>query len=99
MDLDALSSLLIALAVFDWASTAVIYLAARKLHEPALDERASVSVILSLAATGAACLGAARLGFLTIPPGVGIFVLSLILILLSIPQLVWIVGLFTGKFR
>ena len=58
-----------------------------------MDERAFVSVILSVIATMAAVLGAARLGVLSLPNGTGIVILLAALILVSAPQFVWVIGL------
>lgn len=99
MSLDDVSRLLMFLAACDWIFTAMIYIAARQMKEPALTERATVSVILSLVATIAAVLGAARLGFVMLPPGWAVACLALGLVLVSVPQFVWVIGLALGRFK
>lgn len=99
MSLDDTSRLLIALAACDWLATAVIYIAARRLQEPALTERATTSVILSIVGSIAAILGAVRLGYITLPNGTAVGLLAFALILVSAPQFIWLGGLILGKFR
>ena len=99
MSLDTLSVVLIALAIGDWCCTAIIYLIAHRLSEPALDERAVTSLILSVIATVGAILGATRLGFVALPSGGAVVLLSLALVLVSLPQFIWAVGALAGKFR
>lgn len=99
MTLDEISRLLIALAACDWLLTAVIYMAARRVREPALTERASTSVILSVIATLAALLGANRLGLVVLPTDAAIGLLAFALALVSAPQFIWVGILAMGKFR
>lgn len=99
MTLDDASRLLIFLAACDWILTAVIYIAARNVSEPALTERATTSVILSTIATIAAVLAGARLGVVQLGNGVGLGLLVIAFILVSVPQFIWAIGLATGRFR
>ena len=99
MDLDALSHLLIVLAACDWVFTVLIYISARQLHEAALTERATTSVILSSAATGAAALAAVRLGFLDLSAEWRLGILIGILLLVSLPQFIWVLSLAMGRFK
>jgi len=99
VNLDDASRLLIALAAMDWVLTAMIYLAARRIAEPALTERAVASVILSIVASIAAFLGAARLGIVSLDNGTAVGLLVCALVLVSAPQVVWSLSLATGRFR
>jgi hypothetical protein len=99
VDLDAISQLLIALCVLDWVVTGVLVSAALRLPEAALEERAATSVVLSVAATAAAGLGAFRLGLVTFSPEVRLFLIVAVLVLVSVPQFVWLALLFLGRFR
>ena len=99
MDLDALSHLLIVLAACDWVFTALIFIAARQMQEAALTERATTSVILSVIGSIAALLGAGRLGYLSLPTGASVILLSVALVLVSVPQFIWVIGLALGRFK
>ena len=99
MILDVIAGLLILLALADWAWTAVILRAANHVNEPALTERAIVSVILSVIATGSAIMGAQRLDWLELPTVLGVVILVGGLVLVSAPQFIWGVGLVLGKFK
>ena len=99
MMLDLVAGLLIFLALADWAWTAVILRAADRVNEPALTERAIVSVVLSVIATGAALMGAQRLGFVELPSALAVTVLVGALVLVSAPQFIWGAGLVLGKFK
>lgn len=98
MILDIVSAVLVVLAVLDWAATVVLIAGARRLHEPALTERAIAATILSIAASGVAFLGAARLTDTTLPAGVSTTVLILSLLAVSMPQLLWIGLYWRGRF-
>lgn len=99
MGLDELSALLIAIAVADWGITGVMIIASRRYPEPALQERAATSVVLSLIASIAAVLGAGRLGLLPLPNGMAVVLLGAALLMVSAPQFVWFFGLLMGKFK
>lgn len=100
MSFDDTSRLLIALAIADWVSTAVIFMfASRHEGNAALTERAITSVILSLIATMAAILGMARLGIVALDNGVAVTLLGVGLVLVSVPQVIWAISLVTGRFR
>lgn len=99
MSLEDVSRLLIVLAAADWMFTAVIYVTARRLREPALTERATTSAILSVIATIAAWLGAARLGIVALDNGTAVGLLAVALILVSAPQFIWTISLAAGRFR
>ena len=99
MTLDDVSRLLIVLAAVDWALTAMIYIAARRISEPSLTERATTSVILSIIASIAAYLGAARLGVVAVDNGTATVLLVTALCLVSLPQFIWSISLAAGRFR
>ena len=93
------SWLLIGLAVVDWLATRILVNAARRIHEAALEERATTSVLLSVGATGAAVLAGAYLFGFQLPDGVSFLFIAGALLILSIPQLVWAVAFLRGAFR
>lgn len=93
------SRALIALAIADWLVTAVLLLAAHRLKEAALSERAVASLVLTFAATAFALLGAHVLGLIALPADVRMALLVGAALLVSLPQIVWFVGLLAGKFR
>ena len=90
---------LVLLAIADWGATVSLIRAALRLRVPALEERATVSVVLTLAATGAAVLSIAFLAHFTLPPGVGTLILVGVLLLISVPQLLWYACYRAGRFR
>ena len=99
MTLEDTSRLLIALACCDWILTAVMYVFARRLREPALSERFVVSIIGSVVGTVFAVLGANVLGAIYLDRSVGLWLLSAAAVLVSVPQFVWAIGLAAGKFK
>lgn len=98
-DLDDLSRVLIVLAIADWIATVILVLGARDLREPALVERAFQSFVLTIGATGIAVLAGAYLLRVDLPATPNLGLLTLGLIALSVPQLVWLVLYLTGRFR
>ena len=95
----AVSWLLIGLAVIDWLATVILVRAALQLDEPALQERASTSVILSVGASLAAVLAGAFLLGVILADGVAFLFLCAGLVILSAPQLLWVLAYWRGKFR
>lgn len=93
------SWLLIGLAVIDWLATFVLWRASRFAREPALDERATASTILSFAATIIAILAAAFVLEFELPEGIGTALLVAAVALMSAPQIVWVVAYHAGRFR
>jgi hypothetical protein len=89
--------LLIVLAVIDWFVTATLRSVAAVVREPALQERADVSVLLSLAATIVAILAAFYLFEARFPFSGVLLIASLAA--LSAPQLIWYVSFRRGRFR
>lgn len=90
---------LIVLAVIDWFATRELIRSALIVKEPALEERATVSTILTIAATAGAFLAAAYLAHIRL---VAIFTSTLLigaLIALSLPQIIWWVAYKVGRFR
>lgn len=89
---------LVILAVADWFATVKLVQAALRVKEAALEERATISVILTVAASGAAFLAAAFLARVSLPPGLGTLILVGILLLISVPQLLWYAAYRLGRF-
>jgi hypothetical protein len=98
MSLDDFALFLQLLAVVNVVSTTVLVIAAWRHRWPALEERATVAVILAVIAVGAAVLGLGRLHVLSIPSDVVLVMLALGLILISVPSVVWLVGFLAGTF-
>lgn len=94
-----MSWLLIGLAGIDWISTAILVRAANERRGAVLAERASTSVMLTAGATGAAVLGGAYLAGISLPTGIAFLFLAGGLLILSIPQLVWVGAYFLGRFK
>lgn len=94
-----MSRLLVALAVADWTSVAVIVYYARQHRNNVLTERAIVAIILTVVGSIAALLGLGRLGIAPINGEVALTLLSVALVLVSLPQIIWALSLLTGRFR
>ena len=99
MTLDTVAQLLVLLAVVDVVVTVFLVLKARENHEPALGERAIVSVILTIAAVLMAALSAAYLVDVELPSPVGTVLLVAGVTLISAPQLIWAALYWRGTFR
>lgn len=94
-----MARLLILAAGVDVIVTAILVWAARTESNPALTERAVVSVILTVIALGAAYLGFARLGVVNVSNDLAIGILSAALLAVTLPQVVWFVLWLAGRFR
>lgn len=90
---------LVLLAIADWGATVTLVRAALEEQEPALEERATVAVVLTLAATGAAGLAVAFLARIQLGSDFRTFVLIAVLLLISLPQLLWYWAYRVGRFR
>lgn len=90
---------LVVLAVFDWVATVTLWRAARVIHEIALTERAAASLILTIAATAIGVLSLAYLLGVRLASPFPTLLLIVGLVLLSVPQLVWLAAYVRGKFR
>ena len=99
MTLDHWAWILIAAAVADWGATVALVRGANRLHEAALNERATASVILTVVASGAALLSAFYLLRVVLPPDWWSGALVALFLLVSVPQLVWYVAYRSGRFR
>jgi hypothetical protein len=97
--LDLFAGLLILLAVLNVGSTVILVLAALRHRWPALEERATVAVILAIGATVAATLGMARLHVLSMAPDLAVGLLVVTLTLISLPSLIWLVAYLAGRFE
>lgn len=99
MSLDTVAALLILLAIVDVLVTVFLVRKARQYHEPALGERAIVSVILTTAAVLMAALSAAYLLDVILPSPVGMILLVAGVTLISAPQLIWAALYWRGTFQ
>jgi hypothetical protein len=93
------SWVLILLALVDWISTIVLIRAAHQLDEPSLNERAVAATVLTVAATLVAVLALAFIVSFDFPDGVGTAILVAGLLLVSTPQVVWVIAYRRGQFR
>lgn len=96
--LDYVAVLLTILAVVNVTFTLVLVAAALRHHWPALEERATVAVVLAVIAVGAAILGLARLRVLSLTGEQSLGILAIGLILVSAPSVIWAVAYWTGRF-
>lgn len=92
------SWLLVVAAAIDWIATVTLVRAAFRVKEAALQERATAAVILTFAASVIALLSLAFIFRITLPEGVGTSLLVGALLLLSLPQMVWVVAYEFGRF-
>ena len=90
---------LILLAFADLGCTWALVKAARRYPEPALRERAVVSLILTGAALSVAVLSVFYLARIKLPDGIGVIAMVLALALISAPQIVWYLSYRGGRFR
>lgn len=98
-DRDVIAWLLVVLAAVDVSVTVVLVRAARRLNEPALAERATISILLTIGGVALAILGAARLVELRLPPTLAFWLLIGVFVIVSLPQLVWFALYRLGRFR
>ena len=96
--LDAVSAALIVLGILNVIATLVLLDGARRHRWPALVERALMAVLLTVAGASIAVLAFARLDHLAIDRGVATVFLIVPFIMLSIPNIVWLVAYMLGKF-
>lgn len=97
--LQVASVALILFAAFDWIATIVLVRAAQRMDEPALTERAIASFILTAIATGFAVLALGYLIGTRLPQPVTAILLVGGLLAVSVPQLVWLLAYWGGRFR
>lgn len=93
------SGILIILAVIDWIATVILARAALRLREPALQERATASAIMTLAATSIGVLSGAYILNIELSDGLGTAILVGALLLFSLPQVIWMIAYELGRFR
>lgn len=96
---DVVSWVLILLAVIDVAVTFVLVRASRRLREPALEERATASAVLTVGGVSAAVMGASHLAGYDIPVELSVALLVTVLVVMSVPQLIWFASYRLGRFR
>jgi hypothetical protein len=97
MTLDVVAWLLVGLALANVSSTVILVLAAMRHPWPALEERATVAVILAIVAVAAAILGLQQLRFVELGD-LWIVLLSVGLMLVSLPSIIWALAYWRGRF-
>ena len=97
--LDVISAVLIVLAAIDVIATITLVRAAVRTRENSLTERAMVSVLLTAFAVSVALLAVNRLGQWHLPTEVATVILVGGLLLISVPQIVWLVAYRRQGFR
>lgn len=93
------SWILVILAVIDWLATTTLIRAALREKEAALEERATAALILTFAASLVAFLALAYVFNVTVTDGLGTAALIGALMLLSVPQLLWLAAYERGQFQ
>lgn len=97
---DGLVWLIVILPIFDWIVAGILgVIAFRYPYILTLRERFVTALMLSGGATIAAVLGFVRFGILTLGNDEAILLLCIALILASVPAVVWLFLLVTGRFR
>ena len=96
---DAISWLLIFLALADWGASVILVRAALAIRGAALEERATTAVVLTIGATAASVLAIANLTGQRFPDAFVLLLLTAALVALSVPQLVWSGAYLMGRFR
>ena len=97
---DVLVWLLIILPPVDWLAAAVIGSVSRKHpHILSLRERAGVAIAIAVAASLGGVGAWVYLEFIDLPTDALILVIALALAIVSLPSVVWMVMLLTGRFR
>jgi hypothetical protein len=96
---DALVILLILLPPVDWLAAIVLgRLAMRYPHVLTLRERAVAAAAIAFVASIAGLLAWSRIGFLSLSGNDALFLLALALTIVSLPSVVWLALLATGRF-
>lgn len=97
---DALAALLLVLPLFDWTVAAIlVWLAVHNPQILTLRERAFAAVMLAFVATVAAVLAFVRFGVFELSNGAALTLIALALVAVSVPAMVWLFLLVTGRFR
>jgi hypothetical protein len=97
---DVLAAVLLVLPVFDWAVAVILmWHAMRSPHILTLRERALAAVMLAFVATIAAFLAFVRFDVLVVPNEVALTLIGIALVAVSVPAMVWLFLLLTGRFR
>lgn len=98
--IDVLVWIIVLLPPFDWLVALILTGLSRSHPEIlVLRERAFGSVMTAIVASGAGVLGWAFFGFIKLPPGSGVVILAMILILASVPSLYWLLLLLLGRWK
>lgn len=91
--------ILIALAVGDIVITLVAIWVARRVNEPAMTDRAATSLLETIVASSLAFLSAAFVAGIVLAPVLVSILFIGALLLVSLPNYVWIVSWLVGRFR
>ncbi len=92
--------MLIVLPVFDWLVAGILtYLSSKNPDILTLNERAVAAVMLAFVASIAAVLAFVRFGVLELPNGTALLLIAIALVVVSVPAMVWLFLLVTGRFR
>lgn len=98
--IDVLTWLIGILPVVDWLAALILLgIALRYPTILTLRERAVAASVIALVATIGSLLAGARLGIFAIPNDVAILLLAIAIVGVSIPSVVWLGLLVTGRFR
>lgn len=98
--IDILAWMLVVLPVFDWIVAGILVVMSMRNPEIlTMGERAFAAVMLALVATLAAVLAFVRFGVLALPNGTALLLIAMALVAVSIPAMVWLFLLVTGRFR
>src|SRR5215217_5287866 len=93
--------MLFIIPVFDWTASFILHRASKLAsHENiALRERSRIAVVLAIVTSLNAILASFRLFDLHVPPEGAVFILSISLLLVSVPNLYWLSLYYRNKLR
>lgn len=98
--IDVLAAILLILPAFDWTVAGVlVYLARKNPDILTLKERAITAVALAIVASLAAILAFVRFGVLDVANELAITIIAVCLVVVSVPAMIWLFLLLTGRFR
>lgn len=96
---DILATLLVVLALFDWIVAVILIRGASRYGWPVLVERSRAQVFIAITASVAAFLALGAAGWFLLPRGVPLLLLSLSLVAMSLPSILWLRDYLRGTFR
>lgn len=98
--IDVLVLVIVFLPPIDWAAALILSFLSREHPDIlVLRERAIAALVVAIAASVAGVLGWAFFGIVELPAGSSLYVLAIILILISVPSLVWLLMLAAGRWK